>query len=783
MFYQGKEISFPAITQISFFKVLDGLQQKVNNNAPDAGYAKALLEKAADFPQLRTGIDKEDFDQNHEVVQELCATLFPEVLLTNEIKGIMPPFEFKPFYKSTRLESIIDVSDSDFSFDLNNYSEDQLYIFGCIAILGIYYKYNVSSGLATAADIYNKETGFTKTYRLAMNGDLMEVIPLENAVEITEKDYRELLDDYDNIDIWKKKFPPNSWLIRGIMLINLMDITIEHTLASITSDLLKNSADTLEKLPHEMRILFGIPNLNVGFLLYEDGNMANPFRQGVRNFLMEDKATLSVKENFCPETCQELIGKKQSLIITDMMKYDQEHCSNASQILQKQDVGSYILAPILKGDECLGFLELTSAKKYELNAAMAEKLKALMPIFSMAINRLRNENRNRREAIIQQQCTTIHSSVKWRFEQEADLFMARELAGEKASFNDIVFANVYPLYGQLDIKSSSERRNKAVQSDLLAQLEMADDILNEVLKESSLPLLEEIGFRLKNFHSTVHSGLAAGSEHSIAWFFEHDVHPLLLQMKTSAGKVGEMISVYFDTLHPEMHSIYRLRKNYDETINKVNKLLAALLDDKQEEAQQMFPHYFERYKTDGLEYNMYVGESISRNKKFDLVYLNNLQLWQLIVTCEMEQKFREIKTTLQSDLEIASLILVYNTPMSVQFRMDEKKFDVEGAYNARYEIVKKRIDKSHIKGTKERITQPGKIAIVYTSDDDAAIYSRYISFLENKQLLLPDSTEFLQIEDLPGIKGLKAIRVSVNYTEEAKEPDFDINKVVESVTS
>jgi hypothetical protein len=40
--------------------------------------------------------------------------------------------------------------------------------------------------------------------------------------------------------------------------------------------------------------------------------------------------------------------------------------------------------------------------------------------------------------------------------------------------------------------------------------------------------------------------------------------------------------------------------------------------------------------------------------------------------------------------------------------MDEKRFDVDGTYNARYEVVKKRIDKANIKGTKERITQKRK---------------------------------------------------------------------------
>ena len=86
-------------------------------------------------------------------------------------------------------------------------------------------------------------------------------------------------------------------------------------------------------------------------------------------------------------------------------------------------------------------------------------------------------------------------------------------------------------------------------------------------------------------------------------------------------------------------------------------------------------------------------------------------------------------------IEIASLILVYNTPLSVHFRMDEKRFDVEGAYNARYEIIKKRVDKAHIKGTTERITQPGRIAIIYSQEQDAREYRTYLNFLIAKGIV------------------------------------------------
>ena len=62
----------------------------------------------------------------------------------------------------------------------------------------------------------------------------------------------------------------------------------------------------------------------------------------------------------------------------------------------------------------------------------------------------------------------------------------------------------------------------------------------------------------------------------------------------------------------------------------------------------------------------------------------------------------------------------------------------------------------------ERLTQPGKIAIVYTSTKEADEYIKYISALQSKNILLNDS-EYFELEELQGVAGLKAIRVGVNY--------------------
>ncbi|MEH6406442.1 MAG: GAF domain-containing protein, partial [Leeuwenhoekiella sp.] len=114
-------------------------------------------------------------------------------------------------------------------------------------------------------------------------------------------------------------------------------------------------------------------------------------------------------------------------------------------------------------------------------------------------------------------------------------------------------------------------------------------------------------------------------------------------------------------------------------------------------------------------------------------------------------------------LDAASLILVFSNTLSIRYRMDEKKFDVDGTYNARYEIIKKRIDKALVKGTDERITQKGKIAIIYSQDSDEEEYFRYIKYLQRKSYL-GENVEHLELEDVQGVVGLKALRVEVLYS-------------------
>ena len=207
--------------------------------------------------------------------------------------------------------------------------------------------------------------------------------------------------------------------------------------------------------------------------------------------------------------------------------------------------------------------------------------------------------------------------------------------------------------------------------------------------------------------------------------------------------------------------------------------MAAILDSRQIQAQSYYPHYYERFKTDGVEHNIYIGHTIANETSFDPLYLYNLRLWQLQVMCEMEMQYQQLKPSLPYSMDVASLILVINLPITIRFRMDEKRFDVDGSYNARYEVVKKRIDKAFVKGTRERITAKSKITIVYAQQSEEAEYRKYIAFLQHKKLLGPEIESF-EIEELQGVAGLKALRVSVLQAE-AKPTVYTYQELLDEI--
>ncbi len=774
-----KSTDLPLQLFISFkkaFSLFEKYANKENEHHPYHKSAKDMVAEFKKYPELIEGFsDFSLLEKYQEQIDFLLESLFPEALALNEIKAASVPFSFTSFKFTERFENILDNAGDDFELSVRNFEDDLMYIMCCTFILTYAYGYNVDLKRPFYFDIPDKKAGITRHYRAAFNGDFMEVFTTENAPKITEEDYHELLDNFDNIEVWKEKFPPNSYIMKGFGLMNLFDVTADETISSIRTNLLKGGDNLTEKLQVNLREFYNINDLLLGFTLFDLSKPEGITQVKIAESLLFDQGhQFKCSDFFCDYISQKIFRDHEIIAISNTEKYGKRSGFNSFyKALKRKDIGSVILIPIkATNDEVLAVLELASPRPYELNSINVNKLKDIIPAFEAAVERATEEHKNIVEATIQEHYTSIHDSVKWRFEEAAEKYYNEiQLGIEEAKPDQIVFEEVYPLFGQSDIKGSSTARNEAIREDLMTQLSLAISVLKKACETENLPIYRELMFRVEEYVFHVKDGLNAGDEIGILDFLKREIYPVFKHIKGLGKSLSKQVDVYMNRLDPNLHVVYEKRKSYEDSVSMLNDKLAKFIDTKQLEAQQMFPHYFERYKTDGVEHDMYIGQSLVNNQNFDSIYLYNLRLWQLQLMCEMENIANSMRQCLPYDLQVASLILVHSNPLSIRFRMDEKQFDVDGAYNIRYEIIKKRIDKAHIKGTDERLTVPGKISIVYSQDKDADEYLKYIKYLQSKNFL--GKVEKLELEDLQGVSGLKALRIEVVY-----QKDFDDKKTI-----
>ncbi len=791
MFLQDSDclenLELPMQLYASFDKVLSYFEKySQDKNHPYHESAKLMLKEFAKYPELIDGFsDFSLFKKYEKQIDLILDPLFPEPLLLNEIKAASVPFSFTSFKFSTRFENILNNAADDYNFRIRNLEENELYLHACVMILARCHGYFIDLKRPFFFDIPNKKSGITKHYRVAFNGDFSEVIPTENAPEITEKDYRHLLDNFDDIKVWKEKFPPNSYIFRGFGIMNLFDVTPDETLSSLRDNLLRKDENLLVDIQQNLREFYNIKDLTIGLSVFDISTIQQNFLKvrKSKSIILNKEYKITCGTFFCNRVINKVFTNKEAMAISDVEKYGRG--SNQNQFyknLKAKKIQSIMLIPITtESDSFFGLLEVASPRSYELNSVNQDKLRDIIPVFQAAIKRISEEHQNILEATIQEHYTTIHPTVKWRFYEAAEKFHKEGLLGiENRKLDDIVFKNVFPLFGQSDIKGSSLARNTAIKGDLVTQLNLAVIVLHEACKIEMMPIYDELMFRVKEYLNSVEKELKAGDEIGILDFLKHEIYPVFNHAKKLNTVLEKLIETYMNRLDKDLHVVYEQRKAYEENVTMLNEKLANFLDKKQEDAQAMFPHYFERYKTDGVEYNMYIGQSLVKDKSYDDLYLYNLRLWQLQVMCEMENLANKLKDGLKNKLEIASLILVHSNQMAIKFRMDEKQFDVDGAYNIRYEIIKKRIDKAHINGTTERLTVPGKIAIVYSQDKEAKEYKKYIKYLQSKNIL--GKIELLELEDLQGVSGLKALRVEVIYDKDFNERStMTIDQLIEDI--
>ncbi|WP_289055662.1 GAF domain-containing protein [Carboxylicivirga marina] len=756
----------PFKTHLSFrYLIKDITAISEQDTHPMYPMATSLLSKLKKAPELMDEVvEQKTLDKYPELLKQLMSFAFNPLLDDVELSAAWKPFDMEQeIYSTNAFKKIMGGPNRRFEL-AKELDENQMLITvlyqAYVIILEKYYKLDIPIDLPFTLKMTDTDTGLVKFFNKRFNSRFLEIRTIGEVKDLSAKQIKMLFDNDNDLVLWNKIIPLEKFEFNGFLQFAYHDVTRDHAISDLKSDLLKKesilSKDGYLKIKDKIRTLIENPHAEFG-MAANYGFETNLNQNFIWNTIIP-REELDCHD-YQGTMYEKAFKGKQIVLTTDMAKLEKDDVVAA---FLERGIRSHAIVPLILDDEIMGMLEFGCKKPGGITMIQLKLLHDLFPVFALAMKRSKEDWDDMVRSVIQEEFTAIHPTVEWRFREAAAQLINDDDAPDNKKPDDIIFPDVVPIYGASDIRGSSVERNVAIRDDLRKQLREASQILegHEVLAD--VPLLKDLRYTIEKHLKTVGRGLKAGDEVLIIDFLKKEIEPVFNLVKGRYPGMIEAIEAYEKLLDPELGVIYNKRKNFEDSLTMINDEVSDIIDKEQLKAQTVFPHYFEKYRTDGIEYNGYIGQSLVKELEYSSIYLKNIRLWQLLVMVSVARKVRSLQADLPTKLDITQLILVHSKPLSIAFRQDEKKFDVAGAYNIRYEITKKRIDKALVKGTRERVTQVGKIAIVYSHADEIAEYKHYLDFMK-AQGYISGQVEDLELEDLKGASGLKALRIEVDF--------------------
>ena len=731
--------------------------------------------------------------KHSKLIEQLMATIFPVTMSDKEdLFAVSIPFTYTTVYSSQLFKNLFLNETGDFIIIPDDETRKKLdaekKASAYQLILNKFYNVHIDGQVRSVHPYKNPTSGLDRYMELEIDTRFVDVhtdIDLPTMPEECIYGCRRIADILNNPQIldWLSL---DQFKFEGIAIIRIREVTEREVINNVKTSLLTlqsfSDVDTFRQLQTQMENLIGVPAVQIGITPFFTLNNRFVFSRlhNDNSILLKNLGSIEEKNKLSDEIKTLFESRRDLLVVPEINAGITERYPFLKHIGGEQ-WKSIIICPLYNDKKLSGILEVVSEIPGKLDYGIVIKIEPVIPLFELALEKSAENLEAQIDKIIKEQFTAVQSSVEWRFTEAALNYLIKSQQDEDVKIENIAFHNVYPLYGAIDIRNSSTERNKAIQKDLLEQLQMAGAIIKKAKKATPYPLLDEINYKIKKYTHSVSNIILSDEEVAINKFLKEEIVHLFQHLRSISPSIEDEIVRYFAAVDTVVDMIYHHRKNFDESITYINKTVARFIDREQQAAQQIFPHYFERFVTDGVDFNIYIGQSICPQIPFDDFYLKNLKIWQLTTLAKAARLSKQFLGQLPVPLQTTQLILAHSHPISISFRTAERKFDVDGAYNIRYEIIKKRIDKVHIKDSNERLTQPGAIAIVYSQPQEGEEYLEYIEFLQS-QNLLKGEVEKYELEELQGVSGLKALRVLINLEEEeAKEIKTEDKKTVSNI--
>ncbi len=764
-------------TALSFKPFISYLQNRLKTeDSIKAKFYSFVLEHFKEAQDLDSILNNPERAQHNASLLELIyGTLSPVLLSERECYwALSTPVPNCVFYSTDAFHSLItsrdirEAANSMITDDEVFYQQQQEYVYR--HILKKLYHFTSVLNDNTYYSYTDAETGLDRYYHIHIDTTFVDI---EVKGELPELDF-ETIENYlhneDGVDVLSDILPLSLFKLTGFSVITLEDVTPRRAIEDIRNAIINPNDDQKElykSVIKSLEILTENNNVHFGLLpfLKLNGEPLFDLSSCSESVLIQAAQKYGVAE----ETYHALVNryeKNPKAVFFSSLSEARQQKFFFLKTLSEAGIKSYAVIPVFYNKHIAGMMEIYSENRIVFYENLLSRLEFAIPHIAQLLQNSIEYFNACIDRVIKDNFTSIQPAVQWKFNETAWDYVKNPKSKRKQTGKSIIsFKDVYPLYGAIDVRNSTVERNQALQQDMKRVLKLLLKILLTLDEKYPGRDWQELIDKANKWMLVVNDQINTSDEIMIDEFLERDAGLTLTHFKSENRDAGEIVDSYLDMIAMDCEGPAFTQRNRLETaMQMINVTVNNYFEQAEQKLQQIFPCYFEKFRTDGVEYDIYVGQAIAPKQPFQTDYLRQMRMWQLTSMVEAARLTHKLLDNMPAALQTTQLIFIHSQPIDISFRSDERRFDVEGAYNIRYEIIKKRIDKVLLHNSTERLTQPGKIALVYFTQAEAEEHIGYIKKLQAQNMLLPE-IEMLDLEELQGVVGLKALRVSVNFEE------------------
>lgn len=734
-----------------------------------------VLNKFESFEHIDADLELEQLPRYKELLDLLYVVL---TNLTEDEKqiywGLCIPMTPAMFYGSDLFFELLNdanTHDNECGLDAEDYEQfiqsklEHFYAY----ILKHFYDIQFTKKRGLVRTIKDSQSGVVRHFSINLNTDFVEIVTKSKLPDIKVEMMRNYALADDALTQLQQLLPISMFSFRGFTILTVTDVSQQYALETIRNNIVKSQAyagsNGFPEIVQALKELTGSNAIefNILPLFRLNGKLAEDMETYKRSILFSS-AQKKLPRNACMAMIEKFVSNPELFYFNDLDVEVPSH-QNSSKILQAEGLKSYTLYPVFYHKKLVGAIEAYSREKGLINGKMLSLLESAAELLAQLMHNSLSALEAEIETVIKEKYTRLQPSVQWKFIDAAWNYLQNKKNAanlSKQAVEEISFKNVYPLYGAVDIRNSTIERNTAILKDHNTRFDILVKVLHALKEKSGFGLLDEKIYSVNKWIAVIRAeDQGFNQEVKLNDFLENNIRPFLLKFTDKRPELQAITEDYFNAIEDEKGIAHQNSRQLESSMTSVISAVNNYFDQLKDEIQQAYPCYFEKFRTDGVEYDIYIGQSMSPDMPYSDIYLKNLRLMQLTSMAAVAKYTHALLPYLSNPVETTQLIFIHSQPIDILFRNDEKRFDVEGAYNIRYHIIKKRIDKVHVKDSAQRLTQPNKIALVYFSDKEAEEYIAYIKYLQADNVL-NDDLEKLELEELSGVAGLKALRVGVN---------------------